>query len=131
MSLPNTTYVDGYIRDGQQAVLGLKNFYDTLLVSDVDNRNHVFRIPIRDFFLKYRHELENATQHYGVPESQYYKPKTLSLELYGTTEVWLALLRLNGMKNITEFCEPIIRIYTPGELKRLINIFFKREGKIT
>ena len=130
MSLPDTTYMDEYIKNGQFAVLSLKNFYDTMLVSDIDNKNHVFRIPIDDFFLKYRHQLEDAIQYYSVPDSCFYKPKTLSLKLYDTTEMWLALLRLNCMRNVTEFCESIIKVYNPGDVKRLINIFFKREGKI-
>ena len=131
MPMPNITYIQSYIKDGQTSVIGLKNFYDTLLVTDVDNRNHIFKIPINDFFLKYRHQLEDAIQWYSVADSFIYKPKSLSLDLYGTTEMWLSLLRLNNMRNISEFYEPIIQVYSPGEVKRLINIFFKRDGKVT
>ena len=59
----------------------------------------------------------------------FYKPKMLSYELYGTTELWLAILRANNMKNISEFHYPIIKVYQPDRLKELIKVFFKREDK--
>lgn len=129
MSLPNTTYIDSYIQDGQQSVLSIGNFYETMLVGNADKPDHIFRIPISDFFIKYKKELEPAIRVFNVPESMFYKPKMVSYNLYDTTELWLGLLRLNNMRNSTEFYHPIIRIYEPNQLKQLINIFFTREGK--
>ena len=131
MPHPEITYLDSYISDGQKAVMSLKNFYDTMLVSDVDNRDHIIRVPIDDFFVKYYHQLTKIVEIYELPQRYFYKPKMVSLELYETTEVWLGLLRLNNMKNITEFHEPLIYVYRPGDFKNLVSIFFKREGKIT
>lgn len=130
-SIPNITYMDEYIEDGNKATLSLKNFYETLLVQNVDRDNHIFRVPFSDFFIKYRSQLEEAVQYYTLPESFYYKPKSLSFALYGTTELWLALLRLNDFRNITEFHYPLIKIYNAEKLKQLINIFFKRDKIIT
>jgi hypothetical protein len=93
--------------------------------------DHVTRIPISDFFIKYRNQLVDSVQYYNLPESYFYKPKSVSLELYDTTELWLSLLRLNAMRNSTEFHLPIIQVYNPTDIKEFINIFFKREGKIT
>lgn len=131
MGLPNVTYIDSYIKDSELAVMNLKNFYETLLVSDVDNRRHTIRIPINDFFLKYRSQLESSATYYNMTDNYFYKPKTLSYDLYDTTEMWLSLLRLNSMRNIIEFNKSIIKIYNPYQVKNLINIFFKREGIIS
>lgn len=131
MALPNITYINRFIADGKKETLSLRNFYDTILVGDVDNPDHIFKIPIGDFFVNHRKELEPIVQYYSVPQSMFYKPKTLSYELYGTTELWLALLRLNNMRNITEFHQPIIKIYNADSLKELIDIFFKRAGVIS
>ena len=131
MTSDNTTYVDSYISEGQKEVLSLKNFYDTVLTADVNNPTHIIRIPIADFFVKYRKELEPAIQYYNVSDRYFYQPKTLALDLYGTTEMWLSLLRVNNMRNITEFQLPVIKIYNPTDVKELINILFKREGKLT
>lgn len=127
--MPDITYVDQYINDGKKAVISLNNIYDTILVGDEDNDENIFRIPIDDFFLKYRKELEECKQYYTIPSTMFYKPKLLSYELYGTTELWLALLRANNMRNTSEFHYPLIKVYNPDRLKELIKIFFKREEK--
>lgn len=129
MGLPNITYVDKFISDGKNQVLSLDNFYDTILTRDINKEDSIARIPFDDFFIKYREQLKTCIQFYSLSESMFYKPKSLSYELYGTTELWLALLRVNEMRNITEFHLPIIRIYNPGQVKDLISIFFKREKK--
>lgn len=129
--LPDITYIDTYISDGNKQVISLKNFYDTIIVEDANDKENIFRTAINDFFIKYRDQLSSSIQYYNVPESMFYNPKMLSFELYGTTELWLALLRVNEMTNISEFHVPIIKVYNPGDLKELINIFFKRDKIIT
>ncbi len=129
--MSNITYMNRYIEEGQKQVISLKNLYDTILVGDVNKPDHIFRIPISDFFVKYRDELSPYIVYYSLPESMFYKPKTVSLELYGTTELWLSLLRVNEMRNISDFSLPIIKVYDNTKLKEMINIFFKREKKIT
>lgn len=127
-TLPNITYVDTYIDDGNQAIYALKNFYDTMLIGDIDNKNHIIRVPIYDFFLKYRSQLEECVQYFNLPEIFFYKPKSLSFELYESTEMWLALLRLNAMRSIIEFNQPLIKVYNPHQVRELIDIFFRRDN---
>lgn len=128
MAIPNNIYIDKYITDGKHEVISLANMYSSMLISSVNNLNHIYRIAIDDFFLKYHDELSNIIEYYSLPENMFYKPKTVSLELYGTTELWLSLLRANNMTDITQFHLPIIKVYNPGKLQELIDIFFKREG---
>lgn len=123
----NTTYIDQCITDGNNAVVSLHNLYETMMVTDNDG-NKLFKVPINDFFIRYHEELKSSIRLRAVPQSFYYKPKMMSQEVYGTTELWLALLRLNGMRNITEFHYPVIRIYDANNLFGLMNVFFKREG---
>lgn len=125
----DVTYIDQYINDGKKETISLTNLYDTILVGEEDDESNIFRIPINDFFLKYRRELEESKIVYSIPQTMFYKPKMLSYELYGTTELWLAILRANNMKNISEFHYPIIKVYQPDRLKELIKVFFKREDK--
>lgn len=124
---PDITYINKYISDGNSSVLSLKNLYETVLVTDEDG-NKLFKIPLNDFFIKYKDQLRDIVEFHPIPMTMFYRPKIASLDLYSTTELWLALLRLNGMRNVTEFHYPIIQIYNPTELFELINIFFKREG---
>lgn len=127
--MPNVTYMDQYIADGQKATISMRNIYDTILVGNEDS-DHIYRIGMDDFFLKYRRQLDQIVQWYNIRETLYYQPKMLSLQLYGTTELWLSILRLNNMKNITEFHYPIIKVYDPAALNELMQIFFKREKKM-
>lgn len=124
------TYIDQFTIEGQEEVLSLGKFYDTMLSADADNPLHIIRIPLYDFFTRYHDQLKSTIQTYYLPTRLFYQPKALSQELYGTTELWLALLRVNNMRNITEFQGPIIDIYNPVDVKELINIFFKREKKV-
>lgn len=127
--LPDSTFIDQYIADGQNATYSLKNFYDTKLIATSSDISHVYRTPFDDFFIQYRSELEKIIQLYTIPQSMFYRPKTVSLDLYGTTELWLSLLRVNDMKNITEFHKPIILVYHPKYIFELMKIFFKRDDK--
>lgn len=125
-----STYIENFISVNQKEPLSLKNFTETILVGDTDS-DHIYRTTIDDFFLQHWHELSSTVELFGLPQEFFYQPKALSLQLYGTTDLWLALLRVNGMKNITEFHYPFIRIYNPARLKKLIDVFFKRDGKKT
>lgn len=128
--MPDITYIDDYISDGENNARSLSKVYDTMLIGDINNQSHIYRIALDDFFLKYKDELEQTLQLYSVDEILFYKPKALSKQIYGTTEFWIAILRANNMKSITEFCQPVIYLYEPSSLLALIRIFFKREKKI-
>lgn len=130
MSGNELTYITSYIANGQNSVMSVRNFYDTILIQNKNNPNHIYRTSFGDFFLKYRKELNPSIEIVILPERYFYQPKSLSFELYGTTELWLSLLRVNNMRNITEFNLPMIKVYNKSDIETLINIFFKREEKI-
>lgn len=127
--MPNVTFIDQYINDGYKETIKLPNLYDTTLISNPD-KTHIFRVPTSDFFVKHYDELSKLIIYITVPEKSFYNPKMVSLQYYGTTELWLAILRVNGMKSIIDFKVPVVAIYDPEGLKQLISIFFKREKKI-
>jgi hypothetical protein len=92
---------------------------------------NLYRVPLYDTFLRYREQFEPTVMEYDLPQKYFYKPKLVSYEIYQTTEMWIALLRLNKMRNVTEFRKPKIKIYDPDSVTDLIQLFFKREGKIS
>ena len=94
---------------------------------DSEDLSTINRIPYDDFFTRYAGPLSQITVQYIVLPEYFYQPKTVSQMIYGTTELWLGLLRLNKMRNITEFNQDIISIYEPAQLSSLIKIFFNRE----
>lgn len=129
--MPDITYAEQFVIDGKQALISLRKFYDTVLVTNEDRRDHVIRIPIGDLFLNYREQLADSVILYQLPTSHLYQPKRLSEELYGTTEMWISLMRLNGMRNVTEFNRRLIKVYDPNTVRELIDLFLKREGKLS
>lgn len=124
------TYIDRFIQTGKKETMSLKNFYDTILIGDSAEGDNAFRIPIGDFFLNHHTELKPSLQIYTCSTDFYYQPKFLSLQLYGTTELWLALLRANGLKSICQFHYPFIKVYEPSKAIEIIKTFFKREDKM-
>lgn len=128
--MPNQTYIDQYINDGKKDARSLTKLYDTMLVGNVKDTSDIYRVPFNDFFLKYKHELENIIGLYQLDEEYFYKPKALSFMEYGTTEFWLAILRVNDMRSIAEFHQPIIYMYDADALLELVKVFLKREEKM-
>lgn len=127
---PNSlTYIDDFIRDSKNDITSLKNIYDTMIIQDKEKGDYFYRVAINDFFLKYRIELTDALQLFRLKEESYYKPKSVSFQLYGTTELWLSLLRANNMRSVMEFNKPVIKAYNPDRLAKYMNIFLEREGK--
>ena len=126
----DVTWIDKFIREGKSAQVSLHNIYDSMLMMERDNETNMCRIPLYDLFLKHWHQFADTVQDYTLSERHMYQPKTISAEIYGTTEMWLPLLRLNRMRNVTEFTRREIQIYNPTFVKPLIEIFLKRAGKI-
>lgn len=132
----NVTYIDRYIIDGQKSQLSLNKFYDSMLCTNMpiadndDTIKDLFRIPVYDMFLRYRSQLEDSVVMRYIDNKYFYKPKTISLSLYGTTEMWTSILRLNKMRNVSEFTKNYIKVYDPDRVVELLQIFLKREEKI-
>ena len=117
------TFIDDFIKNGQTETFSLKNFYETKLITN-GNRDHYY-----DFFLEHYKEFEKEIQFYSLSQHMFYRPKTLSYDIYGTTEMWLPILHVNEMISVAEFHKPIIKVYNPNTIFDLISIWFKREGK--
>ena len=60
-----------------------------------------------------------------------YKPKRLSNDLYKTTELWSAILELNGFISLLDLTlEKPIYVFEPRKLKKAINEILILEGII-
>ena len=126
--MPNVTYIDQFITDGKKDIVRADNLVDSYLVSDPEHSS-IYRSAWDDFFIQHDEELRENLILCRIDKRQYYRPKWVSLQIYGTTELWLSLLRANKMKSVIEFHWPLISVYSPLTLKRLIDVYFKRENK--
>ena len=64
-------------------------------------------------------------------ENYRYSPKKLSYDLYGTTELWADLLKLNGCVSIAEFEPDFIRVYDPNTFKEYLNEIMISDSKVS
>ena len=84
------------------------------------------QVPFQSLLRKYRDFMSSIIVTADLTdelEAKYrFKPKMLSQDLYGTTELWDELLFINGCASTMEF-EPkeTIRIYDLNRVKSLIN----------
>lgn len=59
-----------------------------------------------------------------------YNPKKLSYDVYGTTELWFLILRLNEMYSVTEFNINPIKLFNINVLDKISEILNKEEDRI-
>lgn len=95
------------------------------------NRDIIF--PFSSILNKYKDFLFKIIIEMNLSEEDIlkyeYKPKLLSEELYGTTELWDTILILNGFVSVSEFKPKKIKVYDPNRFKSFINeIMFLEES---
>ena len=139
----STTYIDDLIQDGLNAEISQQNLKTYALVTNLyplDGDVRTIKIPYLSLTNKYKDFLSSCVVPTLLgPEDivKYrYKPKTLSLDLYKTTELWFAILELNNMKSIVDFHDKnnpdewILQLYEPKRAIDLINEILILEKRI-
>ena len=91
----------------------------------IKNKDDVIKIPYKSIIREYLPYLQSSVVELKLsPEevSKYrFKPKKLSYDLYGTTELWSALLELNRLYSIIEFNKEVYKVFEPKEFMTLLN----------
>lgn len=128
------THLLDTIADSKEAEVCSKNLSMLADIHDKASGNTI-RVPYSSLVNKYRDFLSSAVDLIALTDGELRKyrfsPKRLSSKLYGTTELWSDLLRLNGMISLLEFDRPIIKIYNPSKINDLLNEILIMEGKIS
>lgn len=99
----------------------------------LDGPNGIIKIPYKSIMREYRDAFDKIVILGDFSERERtkyrYKPKRLSLDLYGTTEIWSALIELNKMYSLIDFnMDKQPKIYHPSEFKRVLNEIMILEG---
>jgi hypothetical protein len=65
---------------------------------------------------KYFDFLQKIIVEYTMTDKEFlqykYQPKRMSQDMYGTTELWAAILRINGMVSLTQFNKQTVKLFT-------------------
>ena len=99
------------------SALYLREFIET------DDRSRANIIVSENLLDKYREEImKDKILIQLSPDERteyYYNPKLLCYKLYGYTELWRVLLDINEMHSVTQFCQEMIYVMTPGTIERI------------
>lgn len=87
--------------------------------------DRTIRIPFSSITNKYKDFLSTTVIEVELSKEEeemyLFKPKRLSEDLYGTTELWNDMLILNKSFSIIDFRPKKIKVYDPMKLKKVLN----------
>ena len=104
--------------------ISYRTLHPSLVISNVKN-DDVIRVPYSSIINKYKDFLSTIVVEIklddAMREKYMYKPKMVSNELYGTTELWSEILILNNAYSVIEFRPRVLKCYDPNRFKSFIN----------
>ena len=102
----------------------------SILFRSLDDEGIIY--PLKNILFDYLDELKAPAKKVVLDDAQYlkykYKPKLLSYELYGSTELYFILLLLNGTLNIKDFNKKKFYALIPSDLAELLNAIVLAES---
>ena len=85
----------------------------------------VIELPYRSITNRFKTYLLACLVRFQLTEEEQedyrFQPKKLSQDLYGTTELWADLLKLNNAVSITDFKPDYVTVYDPHKFKEYLN----------
>lgn len=117
--------ISDLIKSVEDMQLSYRKLHSYATIQSGENGEYI-KIPFDSITKKYMDFLSKsaipATFNDTEISTYRYKPKRLSLDLYGTTELWHALLELNNIYSVVEFTlEKQIMVFEPKTVKKLLN----------
>ena len=104
--------------------ISYRTLHPSLVISNVKD-DDVIRVPYSSIINKYKDFLSTIVVEIklddAMREKYMYKPKMVSNELYGTTELWSEILILNNAYSVIEFKPRVLKCYDPNRFKSFIN----------
>lgn len=130
----NTTYIEDLVYDGKDAEISYRHLHTNALITTNITSEYAINVPYLSLTNKYKDFLSAIVVNVTLtPEevTRYrYKPKMLSYDLYGTTELWSSLLEINNVVSTIDFSFEKLNVYDPAKINALINEILILEGVI-
>ena len=132
MAAPIYTTIEEQIRLGKNLRITDSNFN----IKDVLNTGTEKLIVNYDSILsKYYYELKKYVSELTMTDTEFevyqYNPRRLSLDLYGTTELHVLLLRVNAMGSVTDFNKKNIKIFSTNIITFLNEVLTKEKKTLS
>ena len=98
----------------------------------IKNKGEIIKIPYKSIIKEYLPFFQSTVVELKLSHAEViiyrFKPKKLSYDLYGTTELWSALLELNNIYSIIDFDFEKVKVFEPKEFIQLLNEVMILEG---
>lgn len=132
MKIPAT--MDEQVSLAKELEISYRTLHPAVLLHDKQS-DRTIKIPYASITNKYKHFLSQNITNIDLTkddqEKYRFKPKLLSMDLYGTTELWNDLMHLNYVYSVMDFQPVKIRCYNPHTFKKLLNeVMIIEEGTI-
>lgn len=99
------------------------------------NKDTIIKIPYKSIINQYRPYFKSTIVEAKLGEQEAtmyrFRPKYLSYNLYGTTELWSALLEINDLISILDFDLETYKLFNPKPFKIILNEILIQEGILT
>ena len=122
MSIPVT--MTEQINNAEKWEISYRTLHPSAILKDEFSSRNI-EIPFSSLTNKYRHFLSKIVRTTTLDDklqARYkQRPKLVSYDLYGTTELWNDILILNNCFSTIEFNPVTIKAYNPDKLKEYIN----------
>lgn len=132
MAIPST--MTKQISEAENLELSYRVLHPSAILHD-DITNTNIKIPFSSLTNKYKDFLSKIVITIDLSDElmlKYrYQPKTVSLDLYNTTEFWNDILILNNCFSVSQFTPKKLKVYDPEELKKYLNEILILEKIIT
>lgn len=126
--LEQVTDIESFIEYGKSLEIGHHKFF--LKEKIGDNRDGSIIFNLESLFDKYIDIIESQyVETYTMSDADLldyrYNPKRFCYDVYGTTELWSILLRINHMNSVMEFNQKTIKsfnLYITTALTEILNL---------
>lgn len=100
----------------------------------INNKGDTIKIPYKSILHTYLPFFQDTVVNARLNPDEIimyrFKPKMLSYMLYDTTELWSALLELNGVTSIIDFDFSVPKVFEPKAFSKKLNEVMIMEGII-
>jgi len=123
VEIPGT--VEEQINEVKAAELSYRNLHIHAILKDKQSNENI-KVPYASILNNYREFLKSIVIELELDEDAEnlyeFKPKLLSTHLYGTTEYWADIMKLNNIYSLMDFKpKSVVKVYDPDELKEAIS----------
>ena len=120
-----TTTIEELIESGKGVTISYYN------LSFLDMMSNGTWVSVLNVVNDYMPELKAVAYDVELKQSEqqtyFYKPKLLSLDVYGDTELYYIILLMNDMADVKEFTKPIIKMLKKQDMNNLISAIYNAE----